>query len=48
MDMDLCSYCHDPIAYVSRKCPLCAAGDEIDELTRKIAELEEQLKADQN
>ena len=41
--MELCSNGHEEICFEVRTCPLCEAQDEIDNLLKEIASLEEKI-----
>ena len=41
--MELCKDGHDDICYDARYCPLCEALEDIKELEKEIASLEEKI-----
>lgn len=42
--MDICANNHDEICYLGRKCPLCSALAEIDDLEQRIREEQEKFE----
>ena len=43
--MEICEYDHDEVVYLSRKCPVCEAKEEVARLEKEVGELKDQLES---